>query len=104
MTDDNRTFKWIYDDHIDIVSRAAEYFRCIYMPKKLSDSPATQYMMALADKEGHMLEAGKLYKLNVPAKMPVKQFWALTVYDRATRVTSTATPAGQRFPRMTWTR
>lgn len=41
-------------------------------------------MMAMADKNGKLLEAGKLYKLNVPAKMPVKQFWALTVYDRAT--------------------
>jgi hypothetical protein len=27
---------------------------------------------------------GKLYKIDVPAQMPVKQFWALTVYDRAT--------------------
>ena len=84
QADDNRTFTWIYDDRIDVVSRAAEYFWCTYMPKKLSDSPATQYMMALADKDGHLLEAGKLYKVEVPAKMPVKQFWALTVYDRAT--------------------
>lgn len=28
--------------------------------------------------------AGKLYKVNVPADMPVRQFWSLTVYDRAT--------------------
>jgi len=41
-------------------------------------------MMAMADKDGKLLEAGKLYKLDVPAEMPVKQFWALTVYDRAT--------------------
>jgi len=40
--------------------------------------------MAMADKDGKLLEGGKLYKLEVPAKMPVKQFWALTVYDRAT--------------------
>ena len=54
------------------------------MPKVLSDTPATQYMMAMADKDGKPLEAGKLYKLDVPAEMPVKQFWALTIYDRAT--------------------
>jgi hypothetical protein len=41
-------------------------------------------MMAIADSEGRLLEAGKLYKVDVPAEMPVKQFWALTVYDRAT--------------------
>ena len=38
----------------------------------------------MADKNGKPLEAGKLYKVDVPAQMPVKQFWALTVYDRAT--------------------
>jgi len=54
------------------------------MPKVLSDTPATQYMMAMADKDGKPLEAGKLYKLDVPAEMPVRQFWALTIYDRAT--------------------
>ena len=54
------------------------------MPKVLSEKPATQYLMAMADKDGKPLKAGKLYKLNVPAEMPVKQFWALTVYDRAT--------------------
>ena len=40
--------------------------------------------MSMADKDGSLLQAGKLYKLDVPAEMPVKQFWALTVYDRAT--------------------
>jgi hypothetical protein len=37
-----------------------------------------------ADHGLKLLQAGKLYKLDVPAEMPVKQFWALTVYDRAT--------------------
>ncbi len=84
MTDANRRFTFVYDDHIDLIARAAEYFWCTYMPKELSNSPATQYLMATADKDGKPLEAGKLYKLNVPADMPVKQFWALTVYNRAT--------------------
>jgi hypothetical protein len=84
QADANRRFSFIYDDSIDLIPRAAEYFWCTYMPKVLSDTPATQYMMAMADSEGRLLEAGKLYKLDVPAEMPVKQFWALTVYDRAT--------------------
>jgi hypothetical protein len=84
MTDTNKTFTWVYDDYIDLIGRAAEYFWCTYMPKVLSDTPATQYMMAMADRSGKKLEAGKLYKVNVPADMPVKQFWALTIYDRAT--------------------
>jgi hypothetical protein len=84
QADANRKFTFTYPDRIDLIERAAEYFWCTYMPKVVSDSPATQYMMAMGDKDGRPLEAGKLYKVNVPADMPVKQFWALTVYDRAT--------------------
>ncbi|MBB1199488.1 DUF1254 domain-containing protein [Enterobacteriaceae bacterium 89] len=84
QADDNKTFTFTYADRIDLINRAAEYFWCTYMPKELSDSPATQYMMAVADKDGKLLEAGQLYKLTVPAEMPVKQFWALTVYNRDT--------------------
>jgi len=84
QADDHRTFTFIYEDRIDLINRAAEYFWCTYMPKVLSDSPATQYLMAVADKNGKLLEAGKTYKIDVPKEMPVKQFWALTCYDRAT--------------------
>lgn len=84
LTDDNKAFSFVYGDRIDLINRAAEYFWCTYMPKELSDSPATQYMMSMADNEGNLLEAGQLYKITVPAKMPVKQFWALTVYNRDT--------------------
>ncbi|WP_448142821.1 DUF1254 domain-containing protein [Stenotrophomonas bentonitica] len=84
MTDDNRMFTFVYEDRIDLVGRAAEYFWCTYMPKVLSDSPATQYLMAMADAQGDLLEAGRCYQLVLPADMPARQFWALTVYDRAT--------------------
>jgi hypothetical protein len=84
QTDANRTFTFTYNDRIDLIERAAEYFWCTYMPKALTDNPGTQYLMALADKNGHLLEAGKTYKIEVPKDMPVSQFWALTVYDRAT--------------------
>ena len=46
--------------------------------------PATVYLFAVADKGGKPLEAGALYKLRVPADMPVKQFWSLIIYDYAT--------------------
>ncbi|MEJ5056884.1 MULTISPECIES: DUF1254 domain-containing protein [unclassified Pseudomonas] len=84
MTDENKRFSFEYPDSIDLIGRAAEYFWCTYMPKELSDSPATQYLMAMADKNGKPLEAGQTYKIDVPAKMPVKQFWALTGYNRDT--------------------
>lgn len=84
MTDKNRAFTWDYKDRLDYIPRAAEYFWCTWMPKTLSDSPSTQYLMAMGDSQGNPLLAGKTYKLTVPKDMPVKQFWALTLYDRAT--------------------
>jgi hypothetical protein len=84
MTDKNHRFEYEYDDRIDIIPRAVQFMWCTYVPKEVSDSPATQYLAAMADKNGNKLEAGKTYKIDVPANVPVKQFWALTVYDRAT--------------------
>ncbi len=84
QADENNAFTWTYEDRIDTIERAAEYFWCTYMPKVLTDNPATQYLMAMADSDGNLLEAGQSYTLDVPAEMPVEQFWALTVYDRAT--------------------
>ena len=82
--DTNRRFTFVYDNNIDLITRAAQYSWCTYVPEVLSETPANWYLAAFADSSGKSLEAGKLYKVNVPAEMPVRQFWALTVYDRAT--------------------
>ena len=84
QTDENRMFTFLSGDRLDVTARAMQYAWCTYMPRKVSDRPATEYMMAMADSQGRPLDAGKLYKLTVPADMPVKQFWAFTIYDRAT--------------------
>jgi len=82
--DDNRTFSFVYGDRIDLTARALQYAWITFMPKVLSDRPATEYLVALADRDGALLQAGQLYRVTVPADMPVRQFWALTLYDRAT--------------------
>lgn len=51
---------------------------------KAGDTPATVYLFAVADAAGKPLEAGRTYRLRVPADVPVKQFWSLIVYDYAT--------------------
>ena len=84
QSDKHKTFSFDYPGSIDIDARALQYFWCTYVPKQLSDRPATQYMVAMADNNGDLLKPGVTYKVTVPPKMPVKQFWALTVYDRAT--------------------
>jgi len=63
---------------------AAMYHPGTVLPGKLSDRPATIYFVHMADSEGCPLAGGKTCKLNVPKDVPVKQLWALMVYDFAT--------------------
>ena len=85
QADENKTFSFIYDDYIGSHSAGCRVLLVHLHAEGLERAaPATQYMMAMADSRGELLEAGKLYKVDIPADMPVKQFWALTVYDRAT--------------------
>ena len=84
FADPNREFRFETDSMIDLDNRADRYFSATYFPRKVPKLPATQYLFALADKDGNKLQAGKTYKLVMPAKVPVKQFWSLIVYDRAT--------------------
>ena len=43
------------------------------------------YMTTKRDANGDLLRADKNYKLHVPADVPVKQFWSLTLYSENTR-------------------
>jgi hypothetical protein len=43
------------------------------------------YMTTKRDSEGHLFRADKTYKLTVPKDVPMKQFWALTLYSENTR-------------------
>ena len=52
--------------------------------KDFPKTPATAYLIALADSEGRPLDSDKTYKLHVVKDFPVKQFWALIIYDFAT--------------------
>jgi hypothetical protein len=84
FSDQNRTFTWETDDLIDLDTRADRYYLGTFYPKEASKLPATQYLFALADEKGKPLEAGKMYSFTMPAKVPVKQFWSLIVYDLET--------------------
>jgi hypothetical protein len=42
------------------------------------------YLMTFTDKTGKGLEGGSTYRLTVPARAPVRQYWSATVYDRDT--------------------
>jgi hypothetical protein len=68
----------LYDNRSDM------YHEGTYYPKRLPKTPATAYLTALADSGGRPLDPHKTYKLHVVRDVPVKQFWALIIYDFAT--------------------
>ncbi len=82
--DHNSEFVWDYDDLVDVDDRADRFYLSTYFPKKVGPMPATQYLFALADKDGNELQAGVTYSMTMPAKVPVKQFWSLIIYDLET--------------------
>ncbi len=45
----------------------------------------SQYMSAAKDEKGDWLDGAKSYRLRIPTDVPVKDFWAVTVYDNLTR-------------------
>jgi hypothetical protein len=42
------------------------------------------YLMTVKDKDGNALDEASSYRLAVPARAPVTQYWSATAYDRAT--------------------
>jgi hypothetical protein len=42
------------------------------------------YLMTLKDRDGQSLAGTSTYRLTVPAKAPVRQYWSATAYDRET--------------------
>jgi hypothetical protein len=83
VPDAKRGFEFVTDDAIQVDKRAAAWFFFTFYPKELSDRAGTVYLAPIADSAGKPLEAGKTYKLRVPKDIPAKQFWSLTVYNRA---------------------
>ena len=43
------------------------------------------YLGGYVDEDGNGLDGSKTYRLRVPANVPAKNFWSLTIYDVATR-------------------
>jgi len=45
----------------------------------------SQYVMATTDSVGNALDGDKTYKIQLPPKIPAKDFWSFVVYDNQTR-------------------
>ncbi|MCW2268909.1 DUF1254 domain-containing protein [Pseudomonas sp. JUb96] len=68
--------------------RTAYYYEAVTNSKgMISKTPGLgqTYLGAYTDKAGNWLDGGNAYTLRVPAGVPAKQFWSVTVYDTNTR-------------------
>jgi len=65
-----------------IDNRGLCYMIAFFSAKHLGESQ--YYLMTVKDKEGNLLKGDSSYKVTVPANVPVKQYWSMTVYNRET--------------------
>jgi len=69
-------------DKYAVNDRALAYFSAFSSVKHVGIGQF--YLFASKDKQGRELDGGSSYHLNVPANVPAKQYWSVTVYDRST--------------------
>jgi hypothetical protein len=69
-------------DFYPVDARGVMFTYGYFTPKHLGKG--SSYLLAIADKGGHLLDGSSRYRLMVPANAPVTQYWSATVYDRST--------------------
>ena len=92
------TSEWMQDTYLDVLQRA-QFFQFAY-----SSAPAmvmrtinkgSKYPATFRDADGDILNGSNNYKLHLPAGIPAKLFWAVTLYN----ITDGTMPeTSQRFP------
>jgi len=73
---------WQTPDSFPVDIRGAVYTIAFFSAKHLGESQ--YYLMTTKDKDGNQLQGNVNYRLNVPANVPVTQYWSMTVYNRDT--------------------
>ncbi|MDH6230381.1 hypothetical protein M2281_000953 [Mesorhizobium soli] len=68
-------------DSYPIDGRGATYSMAFFSAKNLGEGQF--YLMTIKDKDGNAFDGDATYRLTVPPKAPVKQYWSVTAYDRA---------------------
>jgi hypothetical protein len=75
-------FSYEFASHFDYHARGALYYAVISSVKNYGS--ASFYLDLAESPDGEWLHGGKNYKLTMPAKVPVRDFWAITTYDLET--------------------
>jgi hypothetical protein len=74
-----------FDNRYDYHARGVLYYAVVTSVKNYGVGASANYYADLAlDKNGKWLDGSKLYKMNVPANVPAKNFWSVTAYDLET--------------------
>ena len=83
----NSTF--YQNDYINLEARTTFHFTADgitpAMAAQMPEGKGSRYQTTYMDKDGKFFEGNKTYKVNMPPKVPVALFWAVTVYDPWTR-------------------
>lgn len=69
-------------DSYPVDARGVTYTFVFFAPKNLGAGQF--YFFAIKDKDGDDLEGRNTYRLRIPVDTPVKQYWSVVAYDRAT--------------------
>jgi len=92
------TADWYEPTYLDVDTRAA-YFQFAYSsaPAMANDTinQGSKYPFAMRDKDGDLLDGSHAYKLHLPAGIPAKLYWAVTIYNP---VDGTMPQTDQPFP------
>jgi hypothetical protein len=75
-------FKWELATYFDVDGRGIALSQYFCPTAKLGTG--SFYFGTFHDHSGNPLEGGKNYRLHVPAEVPVKEFWSVTVYSLKT--------------------
>jgi hypothetical protein len=73
---------YVDPDTYPVDERAAAYSIAYFSTKHLG--AGQYYLMTVKDSDGKPFDGSKLYRLHLPANVPVKLYWSATVYDRET--------------------
>ena len=69
-------------DSFPVDDRGTVYTLAFFSAKHLGESQ--YYLMTTTDRDGKPMDGNTNYRLHVPPKVPVNQYWSMTVYNRAT--------------------